>query len=1004
MSSVTNQRLIIISRANHFVRRPFVRAPHREVGGTLHQHGLFTEKVNKVKEIRTKVSLKQNDPVLNNLGFPVLVPDLDLKNVHPVIKSIFQGSVIQQFPLAGRLKNFQRAWEKLTKDQEILSIIKGYQIPFITNPIQNSVRNVQMKKEQKVLVDKEVSDMLRKGAIRLCQNQPNQYLSTLFLVGKKDGGYRPVINLKQLNKFIPYQHFKMEGLHYLKYMLKEGDYMCKLDMKDAYFSVPLSQISREKVRFQWSGKLYEFLCLCFGLGPAPRIFTKILKVPMSLLRRLNILIIIYLDDMLLLGRTREETVRAKDTVIYLLQHLGFVINLKKSVLEPTQKIEFLGLIVNSQDLSLSLTQEKLQKVKTRCLEMYKAETVSILELTKLIGLLCSTTQAVLPAQLQLRYLQKLQIKALQKNQCYHHQVVLDADSKQELMWWIQNLTICNGRCLVQTQPQIIIQTDASKTGWGASCQGMTTRGVWSNQEKELHINVLELLAVKLALLSFMKDRVVKSIHFQIDNTTAIRYLAKMGGTHNSVLLKLSKEIWKFLLERGITITTEYLPSKLNVIADRESRARIDSSEWKMCPKVFSQVCQKLGTPQIDLFVLSNKQGLAESLQGKDLRNNNSDSNMAHTTLVPATIRNVNRETSVVTKTKQSSQRSFRESTSLNSQQNTQISGVESFRERLSMSGISGTASKLISSSRRHSSSNNYESSWRKWVGWCSKKQIDPIHCNVNAILNFLGELFEAGYEYRTINCHRSAISAYHDLVDGKKIGSHVKVCELLTGVFNSRPPQPKYTFIWDVQVVLDYIKEVWADNKSISDKCLSLKLTMLIALVSAFRAIQIQHLDISQMGRLSNQYKFAYTKLHKGWRKGKSSPTVLFSAFLEDPQLCVVNCLDEYLLRSKGWRNGHKNQLLLSHINPHKEVSSSTISRWLRETLDLSGVTNLGEFGGHSTRSASTSKAEISGLSVKDILDRGSWSNESTWQKFYHKEVISVSKTFQGKVLNSKML
>jgi len=305
--------------------------------------------------------------------------------------------------------------------------------------------------------------------------------------------------------------------------------------------------------------------------------------------------------MLLLGRTREETVRAKDTVIYLLQHLGFVINLKKSVLEPTQKIEFLGLIVNSQDLSLSLTQEKLQKVKTRCLEMYKAETVSILELTKLIGLLCSTTQAVLPAQLQLRYLQKLQIKALQKNQCYHHQVVLDADSKQELMWWIQNLTICNGRCLVQTQPQIIIQTDASKTGWGASCQGMTTRGVWSNQEKELHINVLELLAVKLALLSFMKDRVVKSIHFQIDNTTAIRYLAKMGGTHNSVLLKLSKEIWKFLLERGITITTEYLPSKLNVIADRESRARIDSSEWKMCPKVFSQVCQKLGTPQIDLF-------------------------------------------------------------------------------------------------------------------------------------------------------------------------------------------------------------------------------------------------------------------------------------------------------------------------------------------------------------------------------------------------------------------
>ena len=70
--------------------------------------------------------------------------------------------------------------------------------------------------------------------------------------------------------------------------------------------------------------------------------------------------------------------------------------------------------------------------------------------------------------------------------------------------------------------------------------------------------------------------------------------------HNSYKI-FSKEIWEFLLERGITITPEYLPSRLNIIADRESRAKIDSSEWKMCPEAFSQVCQKLGIPQIDLF-------------------------------------------------------------------------------------------------------------------------------------------------------------------------------------------------------------------------------------------------------------------------------------------------------------------------------------------------------------------------------------------------------------------
>jgi hypothetical protein len=128
----------------------------------------------------------------------------------------------------------------------------------------NPVTNTQVNKDQKVLVEKEITEMLRKGAIRMCQNQPGQFLSAVFLVGKKDGGHRPVLNLRSLNKHIPYQHFKIEGLHYLKYMLQEGDFMCKLDMKDVYFSVPLDKKSRENVRFQWSGKLYEFLSICCG--------------------------------------------------------------------------------------------------------------------------------------------------------------------------------------------------------------------------------------------------------------------------------------------------------------------------------------------------------------------------------------------------------------------------------------------------------------------------------------------------------------------------------------------------------------------------------------------------------------------------------------------------------------------------------------------------------------------------------------------------------------------
>ena len=90
--------------------------------------------------------------------------------------------------------------------------------------------------------------------------------------------------------------------------------MCKIDLKDAYFSVPLQKDSRKLVRFLWAGNLYEFLCLCLGSGPDPRIFTKLLKIPISVLRHLMIRAIIYLDDLLILGNSMSEIFTARDSV------------------------------------------------------------------------------------------------------------------------------------------------------------------------------------------------------------------------------------------------------------------------------------------------------------------------------------------------------------------------------------------------------------------------------------------------------------------------------------------------------------------------------------------------------------------------------------------------------------------------------------------------------------------------------------------------------------------
>ena len=140
-------------------------------------------------------------------------------------------------------------------------------------------RSAPIRKEisqiESVMIEKEVEDVLTKGVITSVNQEEDQFLRTL-LVPKKDGYQRPM------------EDFKMEDLLRFKKVLLKGNYMHKLDLQDAYFLVPLNKKSRKYVRFLWSNNLYEFMCLCFGLGSAPRVFTKLLKIPIALLPRLNI--------------------------------------------------------------------------------------------------------------------------------------------------------------------------------------------------------------------------------------------------------------------------------------------------------------------------------------------------------------------------------------------------------------------------------------------------------------------------------------------------------------------------------------------------------------------------------------------------------------------------------------------------------------------------------------------------------------------------------------------
>ena len=170
------------------------------------------------------------------------------------------ASTLPKQPSLARIANhfsnsFSKNWEKLTQDQGILSS-KRCMIPFLNVPLRRTIsKQLTISITQKLLIDQEIMEMHMEYYI------PDQFLSNILQLKKKNGGNRPCINLKALSKFISHKHFKMKGLHCLKYLLVENDFLGKTVLKDANFSVPLCMSSRKFVKLAWLGNLYEFLCL-----------------------------------------------------------------------------------------------------------------------------------------------------------------------------------------------------------------------------------------------------------------------------------------------------------------------------------------------------------------------------------------------------------------------------------------------------------------------------------------------------------------------------------------------------------------------------------------------------------------------------------------------------------------------------------------------------------------------------------------------------------------------
>ena len=493
------------------------------------------------------------------------------------------------------------SWCELNVGEWVLDKIDGVKPKLDVDPSDIKPKaEINFSSDDDICVRKEIDKLLMKSVIRPVSPSQNQVISNVFVREKKDGSYRMILNLKNLNICVEKIHFKLENLNDAISLMKPNCYFASLDLKDAYYSVKIHPEFTKYFRFYFHGVLYEFLALPQGYRDSPRIFTKILKPILSHLRGLGFEIVMYIDDSLLLGDTEELCRLAVNRTCKLLDSLGFTIHPVKSVFKPTQTIEFLGFVLNSVTMTVTLSEYKMKKIIQACSDLLEYTKVSIQFLAEVIGQLVASQPGVWIAPLFYKRLETLKNKALKDNRGdYSAYTLLNQEARDDVNWWIHNLDGFSTP-VIRQKPNVVVTSDASKQGWGAECDGVTTGGMWTSTESNLHINLLELKAALFALKAFCKNQKHICILLRSDNSTTVAHINHKGSVKCEAH-KLIRELWLWCLDNDNFVVATFLPGALNKEADYQSRIDRHQIEWKLNEKVFDKIMRKFGPCDVDLF-------------------------------------------------------------------------------------------------------------------------------------------------------------------------------------------------------------------------------------------------------------------------------------------------------------------------------------------------------------------------------------------------------------------
>ncbi|XP_067661149.1 uncharacterized protein [Haliotis asinina] len=354
-------------------------------------------------------------------------------------------------PVGGRLGIFWANWTFL-EDPFVCKILRaGYKLPLAgAPPLTTTPLSRVYSIDQQVLILENINILLTKRAIEIVSEPHHSpgFYSPIFLVPKKGSTkMRMIHNTATFNSLYLAEppHFRMTSLDQIRAKLSPGAWMASLDLQDAYLHVPIFPRHRKFLRFIFNGLLRKQL----------------------------------------------------DFSTRLLQQLGWIINIEKSQLEPAQELTFIGGLFLTRLNLVRVPPDRWQKILAftdRALSL----PLTLREWQSLLGLLTSAQDLTLRGRLMLRPLQRFLLPFIRENDL-QSSFLLPPHLHQYLRWWTVEWNVCAGVCLTSFNHDHELFVDASLLGWGAHLNGQTTSGLWSDAEREWHINNLEMQAVILAV-------------------------------------------------------------------------------------------------------------------------------------------------------------------------------------------------------------------------------------------------------------------------------------------------------------------------------------------------------------------------------------------------------------------------------------------------------------------------------------------------------------------------